>query len=96
MKGRLFKIKLMGFNLICLFHFYSSLTYSNEHTILVWTLNFYLIETTSKFIPDCNLLANTIISANNILKRTINLDQYLCILHVIILKKVVYIAIKVD
>lgn len=61
----------------------SSMTYNNEHTILVWTLNFYLIESTSKFISDCNLLANTIISANNILKRTINLDQYLCILHVI-------------
>lgn len=60
----------------------SSTVFSNEHTKLVWTLNFYLIETTSKFVPDCNLLSNTIISANNILKRTINLEQYLCILHV--------------
>lgn len=56
--------------------------YSDIHTKLVWTLNFYLIETTSKFVPDCNLLSNTIISANNILKNTKNLEQYLCILHV--------------
>lgn len=55
---------------------------SDYHTKLVWTLNFYLIETTSKFVPECNLLSNTIISANNILKRTTNLDIYLCILHV--------------
>lgn len=56
--------------------------FSDEHTILVWTLNFYLIELTTKFVPDCNLLANSIISANNILKRTAVLEQYLCILHV--------------
>lgn len=60
----------------------SPASFSDEHTKLVWSLNFYLIETTSKFVTDCNLLSNTIISANNILKRTINLDQYLCILHV--------------
>lgn len=58
------------------------MAFSDEHTILVWTLNFYLIEVTTKFVPDCSLLANTIISANNILKRTAVLEQYLCILHV--------------
>lgn len=57
-------------------------SYSDMHTKLVWTLTFYLIEKTSKFVPDCTLLSNLIISGNNILKRTTNLHQYLCIVHV--------------
>lgn len=65
-----------------LFIFFSATTYSDTHSKLVWTLNFYLIETTSRFVTDCNLLQNSIISANNILKRTTNLDIYLCILNV--------------
>ncbi|XP_055389254.1 protein PFC0760c isoform X2 [Condylostylus longicornis] len=59
----------------------SSLTFSDLHTKLVWTLNFSLIEMTVKFVPDCNLLSNTIISANNLLKRTSNEEIYLCVLH---------------
>ncbi|XP_055610862.1 huntingtin isoform X2 [Uranotaenia lowii] len=59
----------------------SSSAYSDTHTILVWTLNFYLIENTSRFVADCNLFTNSVISANNILKRTANLDIYLCILN---------------
>uniref|UniRef100_A0A182M0T8 Huntingtin n=1 Tax=Anopheles culicifacies TaxID=139723 RepID=A0A182M0T8_9DIPT len=59
----------------------SSGAFSDLHTKLVWTLNFYLIEHTSRFVPDCNLLSNSIISANNILKRTANLEIYLCILN---------------
>ncbi|XP_053680458.1 huntingtin [Anopheles nili] len=59
----------------------SSGAFSDLHTKLVWTLNFYLIEHTSRFVPECNLLSNSIISANNILKRTTNLDIYLCILN---------------
>ncbi|XP_055624615.1 huntingtin [Toxorhynchites rutilus septentrionalis] len=59
----------------------SSTAFSDMHTRLVWTLNFYLIENTTRFVADCNLLSNTIISANNILKRTINLEIYLCILN---------------
>ncbi|XP_050082071.1 huntingtin [Anopheles aquasalis] len=59
----------------------SSGAFSDLHAKLVWTLNFYLIEHTSRFVPDCNLLSNSIISANNILKRTTNLDIYLCILN---------------
>uniref|UniRef100_A0AAG5CW14 Huntingtin n=1 Tax=Anopheles atroparvus TaxID=41427 RepID=A0AAG5CW14_ANOAO len=59
----------------------SSGAFSDLHTKLVWTLTFYLIEHTSRFVPDCNLLSNSIISANNILKRTINLEIYLCILN---------------
>uniref|UniRef100_A0A182NCJ2 Huntingtin n=1 Tax=Anopheles dirus TaxID=7168 RepID=A0A182NCJ2_9DIPT len=59
----------------------SSGVFSDLHTKLVWTLNFYLIEHTSRFVPDCNLLSNSIISANNILKRTTNLEIYLCILN---------------
>lgn len=60
----------------------SSLSYSTDHTILVWTLNFYVIETTSKFVPDCNLSANTIVTAINVLKRTTNLTLFSCIIHV--------------
>lgn len=56
--------------------------FSDEHTKLVWVLNLYLIETTSKFVNDIGSLSNTVISANNILKRTNNIDQYLSILHV--------------
>uniref|UniRef100_A0A182RZC5 Huntingtin n=1 Tax=Anopheles funestus TaxID=62324 RepID=A0A182RZC5_ANOFN len=59
----------------------SSGVFSDLHTKLVWTLNFYLIEHTSRFVSDCNLLSNSIISANNILKRTTNLEIYLCILN---------------
>ncbi|GAB0090643.1 huntingtin [Sergentomyia squamirostris] len=59
----------------------SDYSYSDTHTKLVWTLTFYLIEKTSKFVPDCTLLSNVIISVNNILKRTTNLTQYLCIIH---------------
>nr|XP_040221323.2 huntingtin [Anopheles coluzzii] len=59
----------------------SSGAFSDLHTKLVWALNFYLIEHTSRFVPDCNLLSNSIISANNILKRTTNLEIYLCILN---------------
>ncbi|XP_031632927.1 huntingtin [Contarinia nasturtii] len=65
----------------------SSLSFSNEHAILVWTLNFYVIETTSKFIPDCDMMANQtalgliIMSANNVLKRTTSLTLFLCIIH---------------
>ncbi|XP_055525151.1 huntingtin [Wyeomyia smithii] len=59
----------------------SSTAYSDAHIKLVWTLNFYLIENTSRFVSECNLLSNSIISANNILKRTTNLEIYLCILN---------------
>lgn len=61
---------------------FSKLPFSDEHTKLVWVLNLYLIETTSKFGNDVGILSNTVISANNILKRTNNIDQYLSILHV--------------
>lgn len=61
---------------------YSSLSYSNEHTVLVWTLNFYVIECTSKFIPDCDMMTNTIISSNNVLRRTTSLTLFSCIIHV--------------
>lgn len=67
--------------LIFFFHSISLVSYSDIHTKLVWALNFYLIEKTSKFVPECNLLSNTIISANNILKNTTNIEQYLCILN---------------
>lgn len=50
--------------------------------MLVWTLNFYVIESTSKYVPDCEMVTHTIISANNVLKRTTSLDLFSCIIHV--------------
>lgn len=70
---------------------------SSQHDKLVWTLNFYILENTLKF-GDCNeLLIDTIISANNVLKRTNDINLYyliitvsnLCILkHQLIFKKI--------
>lgn len=49
----------------------SSSVISSKHDKLVWTLNFYVIEMTSKFVGDSDeLIVDSIISANNILKRT--------------------------
>ncbi|XP_064551246.1 uncharacterized protein htt [Drosophila montana] len=59
----------------------SPLQFSDAHTKLVWTLNYSLIEWTSKFVPQCHLLSNTIIAANNFLKKTQNEELYLCVLH---------------
>ncbi|XP_032597539.1 uncharacterized protein LOC6569724 [Drosophila grimshawi] len=59
----------------------SPLQFSDTHSKLVWTLNFSLIEWTSKFVPQCHLLSNTIIAASNILKNTHNEELYLCVLH---------------
>lgn len=67
---------------LCVYRFDSALAFSNEHNVLVWTLNFYIIESTSKYIPDCEMVTNTIISANNVLKRTASLALYSCIIHV--------------
>lgn len=61
---------------------FSPLQFSDAHTKLVWTLNYSLIEWTSKFVPHCHLLSNTIIAASNFLKKTHNEDLYLCVLHV--------------
>lgn len=55
---------------------------SSQHDKLVWTLNFYILENTLKF-GDCNdLLIDTIISANNVLKRTNDIDLYYLIINV--------------
>ncbi|KAH8312123.1 hypothetical protein KR044_009489, partial [Drosophila immigrans] len=59
----------------------SPLQFSDAHTKLVWTLNYSLIEWTSKFVPQCHLLSNTIIAASSFLKKTHNEDLYLCVLH---------------
>ncbi|XP_030371655.1 uncharacterized protein LOC115621948 [Scaptodrosophila lebanonensis] len=59
----------------------SPLLFSDTHTMLVWTLNYSLIEWTSKFVPQCHLLSNTIIAANKLLKTTNNEEIYLCVLH---------------
>jgi huntingtin len=53
-----------------------------QHDKLVWTLNFYVLECTLKF-GDCNeLLIDTIISANNILKRSNDADLFFLIVNV--------------
>ncbi|CAG9807296.1 unnamed protein product [Chironomus riparius] len=52
-----------------------------RHDKLVWSLNFYVIENTLKF-GDCNeLLIDTIISANNVLKRSNDIDLYFTIIN---------------
>lgn len=81
-KGKLISRFETDSNFLFSFSPFSKLTFSDEHTRLVWALNLYLVETTSKFVNDVNILSNTVISANNILKRTTNIDQYLSILHV--------------
>ncbi|KAG5669568.1 hypothetical protein PVAND_017455 [Polypedilum vanderplanki] len=59
----------------------ASTSTSPEHDKLVWSLNFYVIENTLKF-GDCNeLLIDTIISANNILKRSNDIDLYFLIIN---------------
>ncbi|KAH8280928.1 hypothetical protein KR054_005122 [Drosophila jambulina] len=59
----------------------SPLKFSVEHTKLVWTLNYSLIEWTSKFVPQCHLLSNAFIAASNLLKTTADEELYLCVLH---------------
>ncbi|KAH8247796.1 hypothetical protein KR038_010072 [Drosophila bunnanda] len=59
----------------------SPLQFSVEHTKLVWTLNYSLIEWTSKFVPQCHLLSNAVIAASNLLKTTADEELYLCVLH---------------
>ncbi|XP_069961794.1 uncharacterized protein htt isoform X2 [Bactrocera oleae] len=59
----------------------SGMQCSDTHTKLVWTLNYCLIEWTSKFVPQCHLLSNTVIAAGNFLRKTNNEDIYLCVLH---------------
>ncbi|XP_037950007.1 uncharacterized protein LOC119681023 [Teleopsis dalmanni] len=59
----------------------SEMQCSDMHTKLVWTLNYCLIEWTSKFVPQCNLLSNAIIAASNFLRKTNKEDVYLCVLH---------------
>lgn len=76
------QMKLWCFHIFFCWFFNRSENVSDEHTKLVWTLTFYLIENTSKFCPDCTLLANAVISANNLLKSSTNLQIYLCLIWV--------------
>lgn len=56
---------------------------SSKHDKLVWSLNFYVIEMTSKFAGDCDdLVIDSIISANNTLKRTSDFKLFHLILNV--------------
>lgn len=60
----------------------SPLAFDDEHSILVWTLSFYLMELTSKVLPECNLLVNAISASISTLKQISNLTLFLCIIHV--------------
>lgn len=56
---------------------------SSKHDKLVWTLNFYVIEMTSKFSGDsADLIVDSIISANNVLKRTCDYSLFYLIMNV--------------
>ncbi|CRL05136.1 CLUMA_CG018007, isoform A [Clunio marinus] len=54
---------------------------SSQHNKLIWSLNFYVIEMTSKFLSECDLLVDSVISANNVLKRTNDLNLFYLILN---------------
>lgn len=45
-------------------------------------MNFFVIETTSRFVSDCDLLGDSVISAYNILKRTADLELFYLIINV--------------
>lgn len=68
--------------LISIPSFDCSVVTSPKHDKLVWTLNFFVIEMTSKLVSDCDLLGDSVISANNILKRTSDLELFYLILNV--------------
>ncbi|KAL5284302.1 HTT family protein [Megaselia abdita] len=59
----------------------SSIKCSSIHTRLVWTLNFCLIEWTSRFVPDCKLTSASIPTARDILRTTNDERLYLIVLH---------------
>lgn len=82
LKGKEIKFQQFRFDLIKLFGFCFSNVSSPKHDKLVWTLNFYVIEMTSKFLSECDLLGDSVISANNILKRTNDLELFYLILNV--------------
>uniref|UniRef100_A0A1I8MSE8 Huntingtin-like n=1 Tax=Musca domestica TaxID=7370 RepID=A0A1I8MSE8_MUSDO len=59
----------------------SPLHCSDLHTKLIWTLNFCLMEWTSKLDPHCNVAYHTKMTVSKLLKKTSNEQIYLCILH---------------
>ncbi|XP_065372443.1 uncharacterized protein htt isoform X2 [Calliphora vicina] len=59
----------------------SPLLCSDVHTKLIWTLNYCLMEWTSKLDPQCNLAYHTKLSVTKLLKNSSNEQVYLCCLH---------------
>ncbi|KAM7364552.1 huntingtin isoform 3-T3 [Cochliomyia hominivorax] len=59
----------------------SPLLCSDIHTKLIWTLNYCLMEWTSKLDPQCNLAYHTKLSVTKLLKNSTNEQVYLCCLH---------------
>ncbi|KNC31562.1 hypothetical protein FF38_12739 [Lucilia cuprina] len=59
----------------------SPLICSDVHTKLIWTLNYCLMEWTSKLDPQCNLAYHTKLSVMKLLKNSSNEQVYLCCLH---------------
>ncbi|XP_075150769.1 huntingtin isoform X2 [Haematobia irritans] len=59
----------------------SPLKCSDMHTKLIWTLNYSLMEWTSKLDPQCNVAYHTKVTANKLLKKSTNESIYLSVLH---------------
>lgn len=55
---------------------------SDEHTRLVWSLTWFVVETTSKFCPECTVLADAVLAAGTVLRQMANADLQLAILGV--------------
>lgn len=55
---------------------------SDEHARLVWSVTWYVVETTSKFCPDCGVLGEAVMAAAVVLRRMGNVDLYTAILSV--------------
>lgn len=47
-----------------------------EHAKLLWTLIFYCLEKTVKFVPECQLMAKLVLYLNKALRQTNNLELY--------------------
>ncbi|XP_013101721.2 uncharacterized protein LOC106083330 [Stomoxys calcitrans] len=59
----------------------SALQCSDMHSKLIWTLNYSLMEWTSKLDPQCNVAYHTKMTATKLLRKSTNEQIYLCVLH---------------
>lgn len=61
---------------------HSAAAESDEHARLVWSVTWYVVETTSKFCADCTVLSGALQAAAAVLRRMGNVDLYVAILSV--------------